>query len=497
MWIDYKKNIVLTVSLIFQIILLLVLIIFNNYINYIILCYFIFSLILLLGIIKNSLNISLELPFIIIIILFPIISTLIILTSRKNKEKFQKVDNNINESFKYLIQDKKIDDEIKTLDYSNLEYISKFCHYPITKNNEIKYFSTCEDIYKSLIEELTKAKKFIFIEFLIINDGKMWQQILSILENKAKVGVEVRIIYDYSCSHKKLPKSYPDKLVKKGIKCIEFNKTSILSNIIMNNRDHRKIVVIDGITAFTGGFNIADEYINIIKPYGYWKDNGIELKGESVWSFTVMFLSFWNAYKHEDNKYNNFKAIATFQYPSNSYVVPFSDNSLDKKQISKNIYLNIINQAKEYVYIFTPYLIIDDIILNALILTSKRGVDVRIITPGVPDKKIVYNVTTSYFKNLVNYNIKVYTYTGCFLHSKMIIADDKCGLVGSINLDYRSLYLNFECGVYIQNGSVIKDIKKDVIDTISKSHLVTKKEIKGNVFKNMYQAILKLFGPFM
>lgn len=497
---SFKKGSFITISLMVQIILLLFLIFFNAYINIIKSAYIVFSIFLILGIIKSSNNLSSELPCIMIMILFPIIGPIIFLIIEKNipnNKIMHDINTSINKSFNYLSQDKNIYNEIEFSQYANLKYISEHIGFPITKNNEITYCPTGESTFNELIYELNQAKKFIFIEFFTINKSSIWQEILNILQRKVKEGVEVRIIYDYMGSLGQFSKNYLQELDKIGIKYLTFNKVFPPLGIVMNNRDHRKIVVIDGNVAFTGGINIADEYINLIHPHSYWKDNGVKIKGEAVWSFTVMFLSFWNAYKKEDSNYSKYKAYPKNRYENNGYIVPYSISPLDKEKIAENIYLNIINQARNYVYIYTPYLVIDDIIINSLILAAKRGVDVRIIVPGIPDKKTVYYLTTSYFKTLVDSGVKVYTYTNGFLHSKVFLADDKVATVGSINLDYRSLYLHFECGVYIEETNVIKDIKADIIDTIKKSKLVTNKETKTNIFKTIIQIILRLFAPLM
>ena len=265
----------------------------------------------------------------------------------------------------------------------------------------------------------------------------------------------------------------------------------------MNNRDHRKILVIDGKVAFSGGINIADEYINEKVKYGHWKDNGIKVSGDAVWNYTVMFLTIWNAFKKTDSNYEKYK----YKYPKSKehkgYVIPYGETPLDQEVTGQNIYLNIINQANDYVYICTPYLIIDTDMINALTLAAKRGVDVRIIIPGIPDKKIVYSLSESYIEPLVKYGVKVYRYTPGFVHSKMFLADDNIATVGTINLDYRSLYLHFECGLYLEKVKCIKEIKNDMIDTLDKSKEVSRKEARPPFLKAVRQAILRLVAPLM
>ena len=325
----------------------------------------------------------------------------------------------------------------------------------------------------------------------------MWDSILEILEEKAKKGVDVRVMYDDFGCVATLKNSYPKELQKKGIKCVVFNALNPIAGMIMNNRDHRKIMVIDGKVAFSGGINIADEYININSKYGHWKDNGIKIVGDAVWNYTVMFLGLWNAFKKEDKDFTKFKYDFKNRNINNGYVVPYGETPLDEEITGEDVYLNIINQANDYVYIFTPYLIIDTDMINSLNLAAKRGVDVRIVIPGIPDKKIVYTLSESHIEPLAKAGVKVYKYTPGFVHAKVFVSDDKIATVGTINLDYRSLYLHFECGCYMENVDVIKDIKKDMIETIEKSREVDKKEISPNFFKWIWQALLRLVAPLM
>ena len=317
------------------------------------------------------------------------------------------------------------------------------------------------------------------------------------IRKKAKSGIDVRVIYDDLGCITKLPRNYPKILESKGIKCISFNKVGVLLGNVMKNRDHRKILVIDGVVAFSGGLNLSDEYININSKLGEWKDTGTCVRGDAVWNYTVMFLEVWNSYRNDDEDFRKYKIDFNNKYKYNGYVVAYGENPLDDEVISEDIYLNIINQAKRYVYIFTPYLIIDIDILNSLVLASKRGVDIRIVLPGIPDRKMVYDLSFSYFENLISGGVKIYTYTPGFMHAKVFISDDKVATVGSINLDYRSLYLHFECGMYMGNVGAIEDIKRDVGESLKKSYQITREDIKPNIIKRVYQALLRFFAPFI
>ncbi len=493
------RGIIVGLGLIAQILLSCAIYLF--FIEHITIINVLFSLagfLLILALIKYSKNYSYTLPWIIILIMFPLVGTLLYIVIGSNKKRSKVLKSIIkseNESKKYFVQDEKIKEELK--DNSKARYLCDFCGFPATKNNDVVYYKIGEDGFEAMLEELKKAEKFIFLEYFIINHGTMWGSILEVLEEKAKSGVEVRVMYDDLGCMSTLKKSYPLELEKKGIKCIAFNRLNPVAGVIMNNRDHRKILVIDGKVAFSGGINISDEYINAMKLNGHWKDNAIKISGDAVWSYTVMFLTMWNAFKKEDGDYNKFKHEFLEKDSDNGYVIPYSETPLDDEPVGENIYLNIINQANNYVYIFTPYLIIDTDMINSLTLAAKRGVDVRVVVPGVPDKKVVYTLTESYIEPLVRGGVKVYKYTPGFVHAKVFVSDDKIATVGTINLDYRSLYLHFECGVYLENVKVIDDIKNDLIDTIEKSHEVSNKEVSFGLIKGIWQALLRLAAPLM
>ena len=481
--------------------LLLIVANFSNYIPLNVILT-ILSILIVLAIVKSGKHIDNKLPWIILIILFPFFGGLLYVFVGANlysTPMLKKINGNKKSERKYLTQDLKVMEDIESNDldvYGQVQYISKHVGYPVYNNTDIKYFPLGEYAYKVMIEELKKAKKFIFLEYFIIGEGEMWQGILDILEQKVKEGVDVRVMYDDVGSIRSLPNKYDKFLESKGIKCVVFNKLKPVIAVIMNNRDHRKIMVIDGNVAFSGGINIADEYINKKKRYGHWKDNGIMIKGEATWNFTVMFLKIWNAYREEDKRFEDFRPTIT-DVKGDGYILPYGENPLDDEIVGENIYLNIINQAKKYVYIFTPYLIIDSEMISAITLARKRGVDVRIVTPGIPDKKVVFTLTRSYYETLIKDGVKIYEYTPGFLHSKVFVCDDKIATVGTVNLDYRSLYLHFECGIYIYNSKVIEEIKNDLLTTMKKSHIISKKEYKVGFIKSMFQAVLKIFAPLM
>ena len=330
-------------------------------------------------------------------------------------------------------------------------------------------------------------------------NGILWDTILEILKQKTKQGVEVRVIFDDVGSFKTLPYGYNKSLEKLGIKCVVFNPITPVLTLVHNNRDHKKIAVIDGKIAYTGGVNIADEYVNKKKRFGHWKDTGIRLIGDATKSFTLMFLETWHYFRDSSEDCSIY--LNTIPLIKNEvhtgYVHPYVGDPLLENNVVREVYINIINSASTYVYITTPYLAIDQEFLFALTNASKRGVDVKIITPHIPDKPYIFRVTQSYYKTLINHGVEVYEYTPGFIHSKMIISDDKLATVGTINFDYRSFYHNYECGVWLYNVDSIKEIKEDFENTLGKSIKVTDEFIKTNInwFKHLCGEILNLFAP--
>lgn len=379
----------------------------------------------------------------------------------------------------------------------HVRYLQNVGNYALYQNTEASYFALGDDAYPVLLEELKKARRFIFIEFFIIAQGEMWDSILAILEEKAAQGVDVRVIYDDVGSLTTLPYNYEKQLKKKGIKCFSFNPFKPILSIVMNNRDHRKILVIDGNVGFTGGINLADEYINRKVRFGHWKDTGVLLRGEAVWNLTMLFLTMWNAFVPTDTDFRQFKPDFSNQpYPvSDGYILPYGDSPLDNEEMGQNVYLGIIHNAKRYLYIYTPYLIIDEAVSDALIMAAKRGVDVRLITPGIPDKKTVFTLTRSHYERLIAGGVQIFEYTPGFVHAKCFVCDDEVATVGTINLDYRSLYLHFECGVYFYQSSMIADLKKDFLETQQKCTPVVRVQRKFGLLQSLFYAILRLFAP--
>ena len=460
------------------------------------------SVVITLGIIKNSRHLSYDVMWIVMILLFPIPGTILYLFLGADlimSKTFAKVYTETQNAFQYYPRDNGVLEEMKEKypeHKGQFEYISSNVGFSFYKNRDFRYYSLGEYGFPEMLKELWKAKRFIFLEYFIIDNGHMWNEIVKILEEKVKEGVDVRVMYDDLGSFFLLPLSYSKTLEDRGIKCMPFNKINPLLNIIINHRDHRKIMVIDGKVAFSGGINLADEYINLTHPYGKWKDNVIMVKGEAVWSYTAMFLTHWNALRPSDENFYDFK-VKTSSRKHDGYIAPYGETPLDKEMSSQNIYLNIIHQAKDYCYIFTPYLIIDTEMVNALILCAKRGVDVVLVTPGIPDKKIVFEITRSFYHQLIEGGVRVVEYTPGFVHAKVFVADDMIATVGTINLDYRSLYLHFENGTYLYDSKVIEEIRDDLLDSIAEGHEVTYEESRRHFLYEFLLSVLRLFAPLM
>lgn len=463
------------------------------------------SYLYILYIVSKDENPDYKIGWLLIIMAFPLFGALFYLCfgDKKPEKKLRnKLDRQHAELIPHLKQDKTIFKEIEQKDrrvWGISQYLLNRSDYPVYKGTQVEYFPIGEKMYEAMLRELETARHFIFMEYFIIHEGKMWNTILDLLVKKASEGVEVRIIYDDMGCLTLLPPGYAEYLegLNPNIHCVAFNKFVPFLSLVMNNRDHRKILVIDGHTAFNGGINLADEYINEIHPYGHWKDTGVCLKGEAVWNFTTMFLETWYTYRKEEEEISRFRPKCSEKegFKNDGYIQPFGDNPLEDEAIGENVYIEILNQAKKYVYIFTPYLIIDSKLKSALCLAAKRGIDVRIVTPGIADKKMVYRLTRSYYPPLLAAGVKIYEYTLGFIHAKVYVSDDELAVVGTINMDYRSLYLHFECGTYMYLTEAISEIKKDAIETIAKSREVRLEAKHKSMAGRILNGILRIFAP--
>lgn len=468
----------------------------------------IISVLIVLWIVNKKINPSYKLGWTILIMTVPVFGVLLYVLFGKSRiaqaiqDKYTQVQE---ESLPYMEQDEQTFQELEEQSAGaavQSRYIHQYSSFPVHGNTTAEYFQVGDDMFPVLVRELEQAQHYIYIEYFIINDGVMWRTILDILERKAKEGVDVRLIYDGFGCLTTLPNRYDKVLREKSIKCTIFNPFRPLLNIVQNNRDHRKICVIDGKTGFTGGINLADEYINQKERFGHWKDTAVMLKGEAVWNMTVMFLHMWSVVnnsaepmEHELHMPHKYHPEA---FEDDGFVQPYSDTPLDGEVLGENVYLNIINRAKKYVYICTPYLIIDNEMMTALCLAAKSGVDVRIMTPGVPDKKMVFLLTQSYYEQLLEAGVRIYEYQPGFLHAKSFVCDDEIAVVGTINLDYRSLYLHFENGVWFYKNKVVGDILEDFRETLNYCDPINIEFCRDrNILVRGFQSILRLFAPLL
>ena len=375
------------------------------------------------------------------------------------------------------------------------KYLHDYAPAPVCSGTAVKYYPDGQSMFADMLPALRSAEHSIYVESFIIGMGEMWGQIHEILRQKAAAGLDVRVIYDDAGCLSLLPHNYAEILQADGIRAFSFNRCVPVLNLVMNNRDHRKIMVIDGKIGFTGGVNLADEYINKLKRFGYWKDSGVRLEGPGATSLAGIFLTFWKA-KYPDEEIDPARDLPEVKpQETDCLVQPFADSPVDREAVAKNTYLELINQAQKRLYICTPYLILDNDLLSCLRLAAKRGVDVRIYTPGVPDKPTIYQLTRSYFPHLLRAGVKIYSYTPGFLHAKTWLMDDRIAAVGTVNLDYRSLYLHFENSVLIYGGAVLDDVRRDLAEIERDSTAVTLADCRTGFFGTMYSAVLRLVAP--
>lgn len=381
--------------------------------------------------------------------------------------------------------------------YGQAKHIAVSSKVTMHTDTLTRYFASGEDFWQDLVEELQKAKKFIFLEYFIIERGDMWDTILAILEQKVNEGVEVRVMYDDIGCISKIPSNYCKKLRQKGIRCVKFNKFRPLLSAVHNNRDHRKITIIDGIVGYMGGINLADEYINHTHPYGYWKDTAVKLVGQGVKNMTLMYLQLYNMHSKRVEDFNPYIPQEYPVYPDEGVVVPFGDGPRPhyKEMVAEQAYIDIITQATKSLYITTPYLIPTYRLTQALRNAAQRGVDVNIVTPGIPDKKVIYMLTRYNYRALREVGVKIYHYTPGFIHSKTILADDTVAIVGTINLDYRSLIHHYECGVWMYNTRAVQQLKDDLLHTIEVSQLQRQDSL--NALQRIFCRLLMLFTPLL
>ena len=468
------------------------------------------SLAAVLFIINRPGNPQVKMAWIVPILAFPLFGGIIFLISGGKRPK-HKLTRALEQSHEMLAPHRADVGQPGVFDPQNYApkdaYLAGQSHYlesqgfPAYANTAADYYSNCREGWEQMLRDLEQAERFIFMEYFIINPGVMWDPVLELLKKKAAQGVEVRLIYDDVGSISYLPRKYWKELESYGVHCVAFNPYRPVYAVVMNHRDHRKILVIDGNVAYTGGVNFADEYIGEVVRFGEWRDNLLRLQGEGVRSMTLLFLEMWNANRATDTLES---AAAYMPDPVRSAEVrcegsvqPYGDSPVDKEILAENVYLNMLNQATRYVYIYTPYVVIDYEMTRALCLAARRGVDVRLVVPAIPDKKIVYALTKSYFPELIENGVKVYRFTPGFVHSKVFLADDRQAIVGSVNLDYRSLTLHFENACAFVDHPVIPSVKADFEETFPRCETVTVKERRFGFLYSLYLGLLRLFAPLL
>lgn len=378
-----------------------------------------------------------------------------------------------------------------------IRYLQDARRFPVYGGTETVYFPTGGEMLSRLLADLESAEHYIFLEYFIVEEGIMWDSILEVLRKKAKEGVDVRVIYDDFGCFLTLPPKYDRKLRSYGIQCHVFNKVLPFLSSSHNNRDHRKIAVIDGKIAYTGGINLADEYINKKIRYGHWKDNAIRLCGLGAWNFAVMFLQMWQFLSRTNESIDAFLPKDLPKLKDDGWVQPYTDSPVDKEPVGEQVYAQIIESAQDYLYITTPYLMVDEAMLSLLKHAAKCGVDVRIITPSTPDKKVVHFTTRSYYRDLIRAGVQIYEYTDGFIHAKSFISDDTVATVGTTNLDFRSLYFHFECGVCLYRTSSILPLKEDFLRVLERCRPITEADCKANLLVRLLRSICRLFAPLM
>ena len=465
------------------------------------------ALILVLGIYGQHKTSTMKMPWIMLIMAFPIIGVILFLlvglngSTWKMRNRFQLIDSVL---MPKLPQNHGILETMKEKDMDAATiaaYINRYSGYPVYQNTDIRYFDDALKGLEAQLEDMSKAEKFIFMEYHAIENKEAWHRIQTVLEERIKAGVEVRVFYDDMGSIGFINTDFVEKMESVGIQCRVFNPFAPGLNFFLNNRDHRKITVIDGKIGFTGGYNLANEYFNLTHPYGQWKDTGVRLEGDAVKSLTATFLEMWNAIKDSDKDDTDIeKYLMTSNYSAkeNGYIQPYADSPMDEEQVGEEVYISMVNKANRYCYFMTPYLIITDEMTHALSLAAKRGVDVRIITPGIPDKKIIYGVTRSFYNSLVRNGVRIFEWKPGFCHAKMSIADDKMATCGTINLDYRSLYHHFENGCFMYDCNAVKEIKKDFDNTFTACREVTEQYQTGrSSILRLSQLFLRLFAQLL
>ncbi|WP_051600719.1 cardiolipin synthase [Eubacterium sp. AB3007] len=477
-----------------------------NYLPHFILFERLFAITMMIYLFSNSMDYSAKTTWMFIMVLVPVAGSAFLLFTQANTGQRaikRRVEHTIEETRHALPQDPAVRKALLADggDVDDLvSYLNRSGCFPAFDGTDARFFPSGEAKFQAMLEELAKAEEYIFLEYFIIEEGYMWGEILKILVEKAAAGVEVRVMYDGMCEMSTLPHNYPKLLASKGIKAKSFSPIRPIISSHYNYRDHRKILVIDGKVGFTGGVNLADEYINHIERFGHWKDTAVMLKGPAVQSFTLMFLQMWNVTEKtsEYEPWLSHKALPAGASRPGGYVIPYCDCPLDDDKVGEAVYMDILNRAGTYVHIMTPYLILDGELETALKFAAERGIDVSLILPGIPDKKMAYALAKSHYKSLLRSGVKIYEYTPGFVHAKVCVCDDEKAVVGTINFDYRSLYHHFECATYLYKTDCITEIEADFQDTMSRCRQVTPETLhEERLYYKVMGKLMKFVAPLM
>ena len=455
-----------------------------------------------LKIISSDNNPDYKVPWLLVVLILPVIGFMLyfIFSSRTLKKKYVKKIQSL-DKFGFNKDDTLLFNKINAEDdnaYRQAKMATNISGCHLYNNTSVKYFSSGEEYFESLLIDLKNADKFIFVDYFIIEEGKFFDSVLEILKEKAKVGVEVKMVYDDIGCMKTLPANFQKRMSVYGIQAVPFSRLKGGADSEFNNRNHRKITVIDGKIGYTGGINLADEYINHVKRFGHWKDSGVRLEGQAVWELTRLFVFDFGINVKENLEFKN-TLYPIISGTENGYVIPFGDgpNPIYDRNVGKCVIQNMLANASKYAYFTTPYLIMDNDLCNSIESASLRGVDVRIIVPHIPDKKIVFGITKSFYSRLLKAGVKIYQYTPGFIHAKNYLVDDVYGLVGTINLDYRSLVHHFENGVWMYKTTCLKDLKSDILKTLEVSQEITADANKPNLLVRFFRSIVRIFAPLL
>ncbi len=463
------------------------------------------SVLLVLRIYGKNENAAFKMPWILLLLIFPVLGVCLysMFGNKRGMGKIHRRFQVVSSEIRGMLQQQP--EVMEELERQNLamanqcRYIGRFGAYPLYCNTDIRFYAEAIGSLEAQIEDLKNAQRFIFMEYHAIQEAEMFSRLKPILAERAASGVEIRILYDDVGSVGFIDPGFIDRMEEIGVQCRRFNPLLPVLNIFMNNRDHRKITVIDGKVGYTGGYNLADEYFNITHPYGEWKDTGIRMEGDAVKSLTAIFLEMWNAMEKTDTEpdISGYLETDTYEAAEDGFVQSYADTPLDDETLGENIYMNLIKNAKRSLYVTTPYLILTDEMSRELRLAAQRGVDVRIVTPGIPDKKMVYRVTRSYYATLADGGVRIYEYTPGFLHAKQVLCDGEAGTVGTVNFDYRSLYHHFENGVLFYRYHALTDVSSDFENLFRSSREVTEQYRNRSAFQRIAQSVLRLFAPLM